>query len=109
VHRAVTVLSQIGAMWKNMRDLAKDLARPATADDIPGFGHAREMTKISEQEIHEALLSCTRARRQLMHSLPAVKANVALIAAALALVGSRFSPAAGVAGCCLTRDSRLTR
>jgi hypothetical protein len=57
-HRAVTVLSQIRAMWKNMRDVAEDPIRPVSADDITGIlGRTRELTKIGEHEIHEAMLS----------------------------------------------------
>jgi CENP-B N-terminal DNA-binding domain len=33
-------------------------------------GFERELTKIGEREIHEVLLSCTRARRQLLNSVP---------------------------------------
>ena len=29
-----------------------------------------ELTKVGEREIHEAVLSCTRARRQLLNSVP---------------------------------------
>jgi len=35
----------------------------------------REMTKIAEREIHAVVLACTRARRQLLASLPAHKAT----------------------------------
>jgi hypothetical protein len=33
----------------------------------------REMTKNAEHEIHAVVLSCTRARRQFLASLPAMK------------------------------------
>jgi hypothetical protein len=32
-----------------------------------------ELTKVGEREIHEAVLSCTRARRQFLNSVPITK------------------------------------
>jgi hypothetical protein len=37
------------------------------------LGHFRELTRIAEHELHEAVLSCTRARRQTMQALSAMK------------------------------------
>jgi len=33
-------------------------------------GHLGELTRIAERELHEAVLSCTRLRRQLMLAEP---------------------------------------
>ena len=33
------------------------------------FKHVRELTRILEAEIHEAVLSCTRARRQMLERI----------------------------------------
>jgi hypothetical protein len=45
-----------------------------TADDIAQTSrNIRELTKAGEREIHEAVLSCTRARRQLLSSVPTAK------------------------------------
>jgi hypothetical protein len=45
-----------------------------TADDIAQTRrNVRELTKIGEREIHEVLLSCTRARRQLLNYVPTAK------------------------------------
>src|ERR1700740_3621887 len=37
------------------------------------LGNVRELTRISEREIHEAVLSCTRARRQTLRWMPTAK------------------------------------
>jgi hypothetical protein len=34
------------------------------------FKHVRELTRIMEAEIHEAVLSCSRARRQMLGGIP---------------------------------------
>jgi len=45
-----------------------------TADDIAQTRrNIRELTKVGEREIHEAVLSCTRARRQFLNSVPSKK------------------------------------
>jgi hypothetical protein len=45
-----------------------------TADDIAQTRRSvRELTKASEREIHEVVLSCTRARRQLLNAVPTTK------------------------------------
>ena len=52
--------------------LAEDPSKPAAPDDIVAtIGHFRELTRIAEHEMHEAVLSCTRARRQMLAALPA--------------------------------------
>jgi hypothetical protein len=33
----------------------------------------RELTKVGEREIHEVVLSCTRARRQVLNFVPTTK------------------------------------
>ena len=40
------------------------------------FKHLRELTRIMELEIHEAVLSCTRARKHMLASLPTQKPTV---------------------------------
>jgi hypothetical protein len=45
-----------------------------TADDIAQTRrNIRELTKVGEREIHEVVLSCTRARCQLSNSVPTTK------------------------------------
>src|SRR5216683_431217 len=69
--RALTALSEMRAMLEGVRVVAGDPTKPATFHDIAqALGNVRELTKIREREIHEAVLSCTRARRQTLRSMP---------------------------------------
>jgi hypothetical protein len=55
-------------------ELAGNPRKSVTADDIAQTRrHVRELTKVGEREIHEVVLSCTRARRQLLSSTPTTK------------------------------------
>jgi hypothetical protein len=64
-------LAEIRAMLEGTQVLAEDPTKPVAPDDIAvTIGHFRELTRIAEHEIHEAVLSCTRARRQMLASLP---------------------------------------
>ena len=64
-HRAVGHLSELRAMMGGICDL---VSREPNVDDRAEleatFKQLRELTRIMETEIHEAVLSCTRARRQ---------------------------------------------
>jgi hypothetical protein len=61
-------------MLEASRELADDLTKPAEPADIAlTLGHFRELTRIAEHEMHEAVLSCTRARRQMLQALPTTK------------------------------------
>ncbi len=54
--------------------LAKNTTKPAEPAEIAvTLGHFRELTRIAEHEMHEAVLSCTRARRQMMQGVRATK------------------------------------
>ena len=71
-HKALGALAEIRAMVEGAQVLAEDPSKPAAPDDIAvTIGHFRELTRIAEHGIHEAVLSCTRARRQMLASLPA--------------------------------------
>jgi hypothetical protein len=64
-HRALQVLSEIRAMIAGLEAFAADASKPASVTDISVTArHLREFTRIAEHEMHEAVLSCTRARRQ---------------------------------------------
>jgi len=66
-HKAVEVLADVRAMAEATQEIAKDTSKPAELADIVGtLGHFREMTRIAELEIYAAVLSCTRARRQML-------------------------------------------
>jgi hypothetical protein len=69
-HEAVGILAEIRAMAAATEEVAKDASKPAEPADITGaIGHFREMTRIAELEMHAAVLSCTRARRQMLRTL----------------------------------------
>ncbi len=73
-HRALGVLAEIRVMLKGVRELADDRTKPAAPADIAGtLGHLREFTRVAEHEMHELVLSCTRARRQMLEVTPAGK------------------------------------
>lgn len=72
--KALGVLAEIRAMLKGVREVAADLNKPATPADIADtLGHLRVFTRIAEHEMHELVLSCTRARRQMLRTMPAAK------------------------------------
>lgn len=66
-HQAVGHLAELRAMMAGICDL---VSRDPDADDRTErdttFKHLRELTRIMETEIHEVVLSCTRARRQML-------------------------------------------
>jgi hypothetical protein len=73
-HKALGVLAEIRAMLERVREVADNPAKPASPADIAGMlGHLREFTRIMEHEMHELVLSCTRARRQMLEMMPAGK------------------------------------
>jgi hypothetical protein len=70
-HKALGTLAEICAMLEASQVLAEDPSKPAEPDEIAvTLSHFRELTRIAEHEMHEAVLSCTRARRQMMQGLP---------------------------------------
>jgi hypothetical protein len=71
-HKALDILAEIRAMLEGAQVLAEDPGKNAPPSEIAAtLGHFREMTRIAEHEMHEAVLSCTRARRQMLATLPA--------------------------------------
>jgi hypothetical protein len=70
-HKALGTLAEIRAMLDAAQALAEDPTTPAASDEIAvTIGHFRELTRVAEHEIHEAVLSCTRARWQMLASPP---------------------------------------
>jgi hypothetical protein len=76
------------------------------------LGGIRELTKVGEREIHEVVLSCTRARRQLLNSVPSITGMRTAAPARIAYPGACrnswrrpffcpmvFQPADGSSGC----------
>jgi hypothetical protein len=70
-HNALMVLTEMRAMLEGLHEFVndpdKELSPEGSADLIRRF---RDLTKRAEQEIHEAVLSCTRARRNSMQRMP---------------------------------------
>jgi hypothetical protein len=73
-HRALDALAELRAIFDGLHELAGNPAKPVAADDIAETRrNIRALTKVGEREIHEAVLSCARARRQLLNSTPMTK------------------------------------
>jgi hypothetical protein len=73
-HRALDALSELRAIFDGLHELSGNPTKPMTADDIAQIlRNIRELTKVGEREIHEAVLSCTRARRRFLNSVPSKK------------------------------------
>jgi hypothetical protein len=76
-HRAVGHLSELRAMMAGICELA---SRDPDADDRAQldttFKQLHELTRIMETEMHEALLSCTRARRQMLEGILTARPTV---------------------------------
>jgi len=55
-HKAFGALAEIRAILEGVQVLAEDPTKPAASDDIAvTIGHFRELTRIAEHEIHEAV------------------------------------------------------
>jgi len=73
-HRALDALTELRAIFDGLHELSGNPTKRMTADDIAQIRrNVRELTKIGEREIHEAVLSCTRARRQFLNAVPSKK------------------------------------
>lgn len=70
-HQALGHLGELRAMMAGIEDLvARDIEAESRTDLEVTFKNVRELTRIMETEIHEAVLSCTRARRQMLQGVP---------------------------------------
>ncbi|MGK2952403.1 MAG: hypothetical protein ACSLEZ_08475 [Thiobacillus sp.] len=76
-HQAVGHLSELRAMMAGICEL---VSRDPDADDRTQLDttikHLRELTRIMETEINEAVLSCTRARRQMLEGILTEKPTI---------------------------------
>ena len=76
-HVAVGHLSEMRAMMAGIEELVASDAKSESRTELEAtFKHLRELTRIMELEIHEAVLSCTRARKHMLASLPTQKPTV---------------------------------
>jgi hypothetical protein len=73
-HRALNSLSEMRAMLEGIRLLMEDETKTGKDSEVAEIIHnVRELTKIAEHEMHEAVLSCKRARRQMLRQFSASK------------------------------------
>ena len=73
-HRSLGTLVEMRALIAGVLDEATDGNKAATVGDIEDMlRHLREMTRIAEHKMHAVVLSCKRARRDMLASLPARK------------------------------------
>ena len=71
-HRALGVMGEMRAMLEGIHELAENPTKPADAADIAvTLGHLRELTRIAEHEMHEAVLSCAHAQMRMTPMHPA--------------------------------------
>ena len=76
-HVAVGHLSELRAMMAGIEELVAGDPKSESRTELEAtFKHLRELTRIMELEIHEAVLSCTRARKHMLASLPTQKPTV---------------------------------
>lgn len=73
-HRGLGVLGEMRALIAGVLDVTTDANKAAAVGDIKGtLRQMREMTRIAEHEMHEVILSCKRARRDMLVALPVRK------------------------------------
>jgi len=75
-HEAVGHLAELRAMMAGICDLVEREPSSDPAHLDATFKKLRELTRIMETEIHAAVLSCTRARRQMIESVLTEKPTV---------------------------------
>ncbi len=73
-HQSLGGLAEIRAMFAAIIDLLDDASKSAETDELKGLArNIQEMTIIIETEMNKAILSCKRARRQLLEQISATK------------------------------------
>jgi hypothetical protein len=73
-HRGLETLSEMRALMAAVVQMASDETKAATGQDLETtLRNVGEMTKVAENEIDAIVLSCARARRQMLVVLPATK------------------------------------
>ena len=74
VHRRLTDLGEIRALFDGVVALVSDETKPATdAGMKTTMLRMREMTKIAEHEMQAIVIGCSRARNQMLAGSPATK------------------------------------
>jgi hypothetical protein len=73
-HDALGVLAEMRAILAGAVNLLDDSSKPAESDELKGLvRNIQELTIIAEMEMNKTMLSCKRARRQLLERIPATK------------------------------------
>ena len=73
-HEALGVLAEMRAILAGAVTLLDDLSKPTPPDELKGLvRNFQEMTIIAETEMNKAIISCKRARTQLLEQMPATK------------------------------------
>jgi hypothetical protein len=73
-HRGLETLSETRALFGAVLAMVTDETKPATEKEFATtLERMRDMTRIAETEIHAIILSCKRARRQMLEALPTEK------------------------------------
>lgn len=75
-HKAVGHLSELRAMMAGICELVSRNPDADSAQLEITFKHLRELTRIMETEINEVVLSCTRARRQMLEGILTEKPTI---------------------------------
>jgi hypothetical protein len=70
-HMALGVLAQMRAMLQGVREVSTNPSKAGTdAEAAETIGQFRQLTRVAEHEMHRVVLSCTRARRQMLQTQP---------------------------------------
>jgi len=73
-HEALGVVAEMRAILAGAVNLLDDSSKPAESDELKALvRNIQELTIIAETEMNKTILSCKRARRQLLERIPATK------------------------------------
>ena len=76
-HRGLDILGELRALFAAVLEIATHETKAATDKGMETtLRHMREMTKNAEHEMHAIVLSCKRARKQMLAALPAKKSSL---------------------------------
>ena len=71
-HRGLDMAGEMRALFAAVHEVATNQSKAATDNAMETtLKHMREMTKNAEHEMHAVVLSCKRARKQMLDTLPA--------------------------------------
>ena len=72
-HSALDNLSEARGLLEGLHHATRPTVEPAVSDIAAGCRMLRELSKKSEHEMHEAVIACARARRQMSAQLRTAK------------------------------------